>query len=109
VILDVHGKMTLATPKRDPLWHGPARQQPIPLEPEVVVQAPRCVSLDDETETGSALPSGTERLGRLPCPPTAPVLVESHPVDCRLKRNTIFINRLHLSLLPCSERFRRRG
>ena len=48
VILDVDGKRTHAWLERHALRHGPRRERAVLLEPEVVVEAPRVVALDDE-------------------------------------------------------------
>jgi hypothetical protein len=78
VILDVHREVALASAKRNPFRHGPAGERTAPLEPEVVVKAPRRVSLNDETRPqpfSLRLPEGLGSLAGLP--PTA-VLVEAH-------------------------------
>ncbi len=48
VILHVDSQVTLASLERNPLRHGPAGERAVPLEPEVVVQPPGSVALDDE-------------------------------------------------------------
>src|SRR6266849_1369041 len=40
--------MALPRLERDAVRHCPARRRPVALEPEVVVQPPRVVALDDE-------------------------------------------------------------
>ena len=48
VILDVHRERALARLEGDALRHRPRGERAVPLEPEVVVEAPRVVALDDE-------------------------------------------------------------
>ena len=48
MILDVHGQMALAGCERHSLRDSPARERSVTLEPEVVVQPPGGVALDDE-------------------------------------------------------------
>ena len=48
VILDVDGERALAGLERHALRHRPRGERAVPLEPEVVVEAPRVVALDDE-------------------------------------------------------------
>ena len=48
VILDVDGEMLRSRLERDALRNRPARQRPVALEPEVVVEASRIMALDDE-------------------------------------------------------------
>ena len=51
VVLDVDGQLPLARLQRDALRHRPARERAVALEPEVVVEPPRVVPLDDEDRT----------------------------------------------------------
>ena len=78
VVLDVHREMTLSAPERDALRHGPARERTVALEPEVVVEPPRRVPLDDEPRPLALASDASERLRRLPRTALAPVLVEAH-------------------------------
>ena len=48
MVLDVHGEVLRARLERHALRYGPAREHAVALEPEVVVEAARGVSLDDE-------------------------------------------------------------
>jgi len=48
VIFDVHREHALARLERDALGNGPRRERAVALEPEVVVEPPRVVALDDE-------------------------------------------------------------
>ena len=78
VILDVHRQVTLTAAKRNPFRDGPAPQDAVPLEPKVVVEPPRSVSLDDETwllTSSRGLPKRLRGLARLPA---AAILVEAH-------------------------------
>ena len=64
VVLDVHGEGAAARLERHPLGHGPRGEGTFPLEPEVVVEPPGVVTLDDEDRVAGA-PPAPERLGRL--------------------------------------------
>src|SRR5439155_8387902 len=64
VVLDVHGEGAAARLKRHPLGHRPRGEGTVPLEPEVVVEPPGVVALDDEDRAAGASPA-PERLGRL--------------------------------------------
>src|SRR5437868_2021593 len=64
VVLDVHREGAAPGLERHPLGHRPGGEDAVPLEPEVVVEAPRVVSLDDEDRPAAA--PATEGLGRLP-------------------------------------------
>ncbi len=78
VILDVHGERALATAQRHASRQRPARKCAVALEPQVVVQAPCEMTLDDE-DRGSAPPLRgrlLERLGRAACAAFRAVLVE---------------------------------
>src|SRR3954452_6470990 len=55
VVLDVDGERPLPRLERDTLRNGPRGERPVPLEPEVVVEAARVVPLDDEDRL---LPAG---------------------------------------------------
>ena len=48
MILDVHGKMSRSRLERQPLRDGPARENAVALETEVVMQPPCGVTLNDE-------------------------------------------------------------
>jgi hypothetical protein len=63
MILDVDGENALPRLERDALRHRPAGQCAAALEPEVVVEPPRVVALDDEDRLPAAFP-GPERLRR---------------------------------------------
>jgi hypothetical protein len=78
MILDVHGEMALATAKWDSFRHGPAGEGAMPLEPEVVVEPPRRMPLNDEAKTLARRLRVSERLRRLAGLPAPAVLVEAH-------------------------------
>ena len=78
VILDVDGEMTLAMAERDPLRDGPARQGAGALEPEVVVESPRGMPLDDEPQRCARLRALPERLRRPGWVALASIGVEAH-------------------------------
>ena len=59
VILDVHRERALAGLERHALRHGPRGERAVPLEPEVVVEAPRVVALHDEDRILRALAAST--------------------------------------------------
>src|SRR5581483_1338527 len=63
VVLDVHGERPPAGLEGHALRDGPRREDAVPFEPEVVVEAPSVVPLDDEDRRTAALPAA-ERLGR---------------------------------------------
>src|SRR5439155_11118855 len=65
MILDMDGQMLLTGLERHALRDGPARERPVVLEAEVVVQAPRIVPLDDEDRILRLAPLRGERLGCL--------------------------------------------
>src|SRR5207249_9255307 len=48
MVLHMNGEMLLARLERHALRHRPAEQRPVLLQPEVVVEPPRVVALDDE-------------------------------------------------------------
>jgi hypothetical protein len=48
MVLDVHGQVVALGVLRDPLWQGPRDEHTVPLQPEVPVQPPGVVLLDDE-------------------------------------------------------------
>ncbi len=76
MILDVDGERPAARFERDALRHGPRGERSRPLEPEVVVQPPGVVPLDDEDRLRGPLLPPRERLW---CPrrvPFAPVLAQ---------------------------------
>ena len=50
--LDMHGQALLARIETGPLWHGPALQCPVELEPEIIVQARRGMFLHDIDRPG---------------------------------------------------------
>src|SRR5205823_10784569 len=58
--------------------HGPGGERAVPLEPEVVVQPPRVVALDDEDRLLRPPRLSGEGLGRLLRIPLAPVLLQAH-------------------------------
>ena len=79
VVLHVDGEVLLARLQRNTLRHGPGRERAVPLEPEVVVQPPRVVALDDED--GLCLSPRAAAGEGLGCPlgiPFPAVLVEAH-------------------------------
>jgi molybdopterin-guanine dinucleotide biosynthesis protein len=78
MILHVHREMTLSAPKRDSLRHRPARERTVTLEPKVVVEASRVVSLNHESGCRARPSRLSERLRRLPGSALAPILVEAH-------------------------------
>ena len=78
VILDVDGEPALAGLERHALRHRPARERAVPLEPEVVVEPPRGVALDDE-DRAAAAGLTAERLRRRARIALAPILVEAQP------------------------------
>ena len=78
VILHVHREVPLTASERDSLRHRPARERAVALEPKVVVQAPRIVSLDHESGFRARPSRLSERLRRLPGSALAPILVEAH-------------------------------
>src|SRR6476660_3224308 len=47
MVFDMHGQALLARIETWPLWHGPALQGPIELEPEIIVEARRGMFLND--------------------------------------------------------------
>src|SRR5207247_8806450 len=53
MILDVDGEMLCARLERHALRHRSARESPVALQPEVVVEPPRIVALDDEDGLGA--------------------------------------------------------
>jgi hypothetical protein len=57
------GERALPRLEGDSLRNGPARQRAVTLEPEVIVEPPGVVTLDDEDRLVAALP-GAERLRR---------------------------------------------
>src|SRR6185503_4927164 len=79
VVLDVHGQVTLAHLERNALRHRPARQRTVALEPEVVVEPPRVVALDDEDRL-LALALAGERLGSLLAVALPLVFAQAHAV-----------------------------
>ena len=64
VVLDVHREVAGAGIERDPLRHGPAAQDALLLEPEVVVQSPRSMALHHERAERADGRRSAERLGR---------------------------------------------
>jgi hypothetical protein len=48
MVFDVHGETLLVRTYRRPLGHGPALQHAVDLEPQIVVEPPRRVLVDDE-------------------------------------------------------------
>jgi hypothetical protein len=78
VVLHVHREMPLSTPQRNSFRHRPARERAVTLEPKVVVEPPRGVSLDDEPRPLARGRSSSERLGRLPRTTLRLVVVERH-------------------------------
>ena len=77
VILDVHGEMAASRRERQPFRHRPAEQHPVPLEPEVVVEAASLMPLNDEARE-PARRTSSERLGRRLRIALAPVLARRH-------------------------------
>src|ERR1700722_17338945 len=57
VVLGVHGEVVAARIVRHALGQRPGDEYPVALEPEVPVQAPRVVLLDDE-DPGAGFPGG---------------------------------------------------
>ena len=65
VILDVDGERLGSRLERDTLRHRPGGEHAVPLEPEVVMEAPGGVLLDDEERVGAAAAAlAAKRLGR---------------------------------------------
>ena len=101
MILDVDREVPLTAPERDALRNRPARQRAVALEPKVVVEAPRVVSLDHESRRGTGLSRLSERLR---CFPTTlpPVFVEAHLWIVARFATLFFTNWLHDDPFPCS-------
>ena len=78
MVLDVHGEVALARLERDALRHRPARERTVPLEPEVVVEPPRSVPLDDEDRLLLPLLAAGERLRCALRIAFVPVFLETH-------------------------------
>jgi hypothetical protein len=78
VVLDVHGKMPLSPAQRDPLRYRPTRQRAVPLEPEVVVEPPGGVPLDDEPKPFVAFARTSEGLGRAAAAALVLILSKAH-------------------------------
>ena len=110
VVLDVHGEVPLTLAEGNPLRHRPARE--------------RAVRARGESRSADAGPRGagsrTGRAGRHAARSRRTARASSRaaacagtrrgsPVDCRPKRNTIFTERLHLALSPCSGTIREPG
>jgi len=76
VVLDVDGQAALAVADRGALGHRPAREHAVDLEPQVVVEPPRRVLVDDE-QVAVGRPAVAERLGRARGVALVPVLVEA--------------------------------
>ena len=76
MVFDVDGERALTRFERDALRHGPARERPVALEPEVVVEAARVVALDDEDRLLRLSSLGAEGLRGLLRVSLAPVLGE---------------------------------
>ena len=74
VILDVDRERPLAGLERHALWHGPARERAFALEPEVVMEPPRVVALNDEDRRFRSPFPTAERLARLLRIPLAAVV-----------------------------------
>jgi hypothetical protein len=73
----MHGERALATTQRHPPRQRPARKCALALEPQVVVQAPCEMTLDDEDRVSAPpLRSHLERLGRAAGAAFRAVLVE---------------------------------
>ena len=77
VILDVDREVAFSPGHRDALGNGPAREHAVSLEPEVVVESPGGVSLDDEAKDRPRRAS-RKRLRRAGGIALAPVRVEGH-------------------------------
>ncbi len=79
VILDVDGERALPGLGRNAFRHRPARERAVPLEAEVVVEAPGVVALDDEDRLAPLAPGlrgeGLRRLARIALPA---VLAQAH-------------------------------
>ena len=76
VVLDVDGQAAFAVAHRGALGHRPAREHAVDLEPQVVVEPPRRVLVDDE-QVAVGRPAVAERLGRARGIALLPVLVEA--------------------------------
>jgi hypothetical protein len=110
VVLDVHGEMPLAPPKRNPLRHRPARERAVPLEPEVVVQTPCGVALYDEARPlGAAVRSLAEGLRSFPRTAFLAVVVEAHLWIVAINATLSSPTRLFLEKSPAREAVRCRG
>jgi hypothetical protein len=77
VVLDVHREVALADLERDALRHGPARERPVALQAEVVVERPGLVALHDEDRLHALALLAAEGLGRLLPVALALVLAET--------------------------------
>jgi hypothetical protein len=78
MILDMHRESPLAALQRNPFRNGPARQRAVAFEPEVVVETPRVMTLDDEARLAARLPFASERLRRAVRMPFPSIFVETH-------------------------------
>ena len=76
MVLDVDRQPPLAVPDRWALGHRPAHEHTVDLEPQIVVEPPRRVLVDDEQVAGRR-PPVAERLGRPRGVALVPVLVEA--------------------------------
>ena len=76
VVLDVDREALVARIERRPLGAGPGLQDAVALEPDVIMQSPGGVLLDDEEERAAPLGQRRRRLGRGVEGPLGGVLVE---------------------------------
>src|SRR5206468_1548661 len=76
MVFDVDGQAPLAVADRRALGHRPAGEHAVDLEPQVVVEPPRRVLVDDE-QVAVGRPAVAERLGRARGVALVPVRVEA--------------------------------
>src|SRR5207249_9509909 len=76
MVLDVDGQALLAVADRRALGHRPAREHAVDLEPQIVMEPPRRVLVDDE-QVAVGRPAVAERLGRARRVALLPVPVEA--------------------------------
>src|SRR5207249_2918866 len=89
VILDVDGEVLLALLERHALRHRPARERAVALEPEVVMEPPRVVALNDEDRL-FPLALAAERLWRLLPVALSLVFAEAHDAFLARERGRLF-------------------
>jgi hypothetical protein len=109
MVLHVHREVPLAAPQRDALRNRPARERAGSLEAEVVVEATRGMSLDDEARKPALSRALAEGLGRLGRPAPAPVLVEAHLWIVAINATLSSPTSLRFRLFPAQKGFLPRG